>query len=403
MDSWKCISEERGIYLPEEIDFEYDNHGYNKNKLIGCESKPLLNVESQGFERFDLMNMGFCDDIISSDPSEELFSDEIGTDYSMQSNGKLSSIVDLKLGGLGDGGIGTDCESGLSRSFVGSCLQIKRSRSTSSLLQSPRCQVLGCNKDLGSYKGYYRRHKVCEEHTRTARVNVNGMEQRFCQQCSRFHQLAEFDDHKRSCRKRLAVHNKRRRKPRFSSEHESLPTDTTCLSKLEEWKWAEQVKIEDSIGNSDMFFPIISRVAENTKDIPADVKDKVISTPTCTILDSSIIRHPSRALSLLSAQSRDTDSNSEHPHNTVQGIFKETIQIRDSRRYLMEADNVDHIMTAHSECATDNPHLPGDGFLRESEIRSSSLGHGIILDLLQLSSRLQSIEHQKSLTESEAG
>nr|WCD39357.1 squamosa promoter binding-like protein 7 [Cenchrus americanus] len=36
---------------------------------------------------------------------------------------------------------------------------------------------------------------------------------RFCQQCSRFHLLAEFDDTKRSCRKRLDGHNRRRRKP----------------------------------------------------------------------------------------------------------------------------------------------------------------------------------------------
>ncbi|KAA8549029.1 hypothetical protein F0562_000713 [Nyssa sinensis] len=36
--------------------------------------------------------------------------------------------------------------------------------------------------------------------------------QRFCQQCSRFHALKEFDEGKRSCRRRLAGHNKRRRK-----------------------------------------------------------------------------------------------------------------------------------------------------------------------------------------------
>ncbi|KAI7985532.1 Squamosa promoter-binding-like protein 13B [Camellia lanceoleosa] len=36
---------------------------------------------------------------------------------------------------------------------------------------------------------------------------------RFCQQCSRFHSLEEFDEGKRSCRKRLDGHNRRRRKP----------------------------------------------------------------------------------------------------------------------------------------------------------------------------------------------
>ena len=33
----------------------------------------------------------------------------------------------------------------------------------------------------------------------------------------RFHVLAEFDDAKRSCRKRLAEHNRRRRKPAAST------------------------------------------------------------------------------------------------------------------------------------------------------------------------------------------
>lgn len=54
---------------------------------------------------------------------------------------------------------------------------------------------------------------MCEVHSKTPVVVVGGQEQRFCQQCSRFHLLAEFDDVKRSCRKRLDGHNKRRRKP----------------------------------------------------------------------------------------------------------------------------------------------------------------------------------------------
>ncbi|KAJ8460443.1 hypothetical protein OPV22_033369 [Ensete ventricosum] len=77
----------------------------------------------------------------------------------------------------------------------------------------PRCQVEGCNVDLTGVKAYYCRHKVCGMHSKSPKVVVAGMEQRFCQQCSRFHQLHEFDQGKRSCRRRLACHNKRRRKP----------------------------------------------------------------------------------------------------------------------------------------------------------------------------------------------
>ncbi|KAM7524575.1 hypothetical protein LguiA_014477 [Lonicera macranthoides] len=77
----------------------------------------------------------------------------------------------------------------------------------------PRCQVEGCRVDLSEVKAYYSRHKVCGVHSKSPMVIVNGLEQRFCQQCSRFHQLPEFDQGKRSCRRRLAGHNERRRKP----------------------------------------------------------------------------------------------------------------------------------------------------------------------------------------------
>ncbi|GJN15779.1 hypothetical protein PR202_gb02719 [Eleusine coracana subsp. coracana] len=85
--------------------------------------------------------------------------------------------------------------------------------SSSSSAAPARCQVEGCNVDLTGVKTYYYRHKVCQAHSKTPRVIVAGLEQRFCQQCSRFHQLPEFDQGKRSCRRRLAGHNERRRKP----------------------------------------------------------------------------------------------------------------------------------------------------------------------------------------------
>ncbi|XP_073047382.1 squamosa promoter-binding-like protein 8 isoform X1 [Primulina eburnea] len=77
---------------------------------------------------------------------------------------------------------------------------------------SPRCQAEGCNADLSHSKHYHRRHKVCEFHSKATTVVAAGLTQRFCQQCSRFHLLSEFDNGKRSCRKRLADHNRRRRK-----------------------------------------------------------------------------------------------------------------------------------------------------------------------------------------------
>uniref|UniRef100_A0A5B7A7V6 Putative squamosa promoter-binding-like protein 3 isoform X1 n=1 Tax=Davidia involucrata TaxID=16924 RepID=A0A5B7A7V6_DAVIN len=89
----------------------------------------------------------------------------------------------------------------------------KRTRASYQSMQTPRCQVDGCNLDLKSAKAYHRRHRICESHSKSPKVLVAGMERRFCQQCSRFHDLSEFDDKKRSCRRRLSHHNARRRRP----------------------------------------------------------------------------------------------------------------------------------------------------------------------------------------------
>lgn len=89
---------------------------------------------------------------------------------------------------------------------------------------SPRCQAEGCTADLSHAKHYHRRHKVCEFHSKASTVLTSGFTQRFCQQCSRFHPLAEFDQEKRSCRKRLADHNRRRRKS------QSQPSDASSLA-----------------------------------------------------------------------------------------------------------------------------------------------------------------------------
>ncbi|KAM1140409.1 hypothetical protein TB2_040445 [Malus domestica] len=107
----------------------------------------------------------------------------------------------------------------------------RRSRPGSEITSthSPRCQAEGCAADLSHSKHYHRRHKVCEFHSKASTVIANGLTQRFCQQCSRFHLLSEFDNGKRSCRKRLADHNRRRRKTQqtiqehHNSQHQQQP------------------------------------------------------------------------------------------------------------------------------------------------------------------------------------
>ncbi|MCO5608914.1 hypothetical protein L7F22_063132 [Adiantum nelumboides] len=110
---------------------------------------------------------------------------------------------------------GNTCNSngGGNSANVGNGGNAKKLKASSPAASVPRCQAEDCKMDLSGAKDYHRRHKVCEWHSKSSKVKVSNMYQRFCQQCSRFHVLSEFDEGKRSCRRRLAGHNERRRKP----------------------------------------------------------------------------------------------------------------------------------------------------------------------------------------------
>lgn len=143
----------------------------------------------------------------------------------------------------------------------------------------PKCQVEGCNRSLSDAKEYHRRHKVCELHSKAPRVTVQGVEQRFCQQCSRyvlwhlisyfsainsfviyiliyislyvicncrFHVISEFDDAKRSCRRRLAGHNERRRK---SNAHESIMRNSIHSLAIGSFRFFNFISLEFWIWN----------------------------------------------------------------------------------------------------------------------------------------------------------
>ncbi|KAK4491660.1 hypothetical protein RD792_002423 [Penstemon davidsonii] len=94
----------------------------------------------------------------------------------------------------------------------------KRASSAGGSSIQSSCQVEDCTADMADAKPYHRRHKVCLYHAKASVVLLAGLQQRFCQQCSRFHELSEFDEAKRSCRRRLAGHNARRRKSAYDSQ-----------------------------------------------------------------------------------------------------------------------------------------------------------------------------------------
>lgn len=121
---------------------------------------------------------------------------------------ETAACLTLKLGGSDYPVAETDADGASGGSKNG-----KRSRGMpSSSHHHPMCQVDDCKADLNNAKDYHRRHKVCEMHAKANKALVSRLMQRFCQQCSRFHLLQEFDEGKRSCRRRLAGHNRRRRK-----------------------------------------------------------------------------------------------------------------------------------------------------------------------------------------------
>ncbi|GLJ11262.1 hypothetical protein SUGI_0149530 [Cryptomeria japonica] len=223
---------------PSKIKVESIESGYTENRNVGfldlrSQTDPkttgLDNGKSSEMKPHGELN-GFC--VREQQESQRSF---VGKEFDKIDKTNASLTVAASTGSGGDSHIGlklgkrtyfedVSASSGIPIKAAPSLgipvtpsVSTKRHRGLSQSMQSPRCQVEGCNADLSSVKDYHRRHKVCEAHSKSSMVIVNNQEQRFCQQCSRFHVLSEFDDGKRSCRRRLAGHNERRRKPQLDS------------------------------------------------------------------------------------------------------------------------------------------------------------------------------------------
>ncbi|KAK6920502.1 SBP domain [Dillenia turbinata] len=169
--------------------------------------------------------------------------------------------VDLKLGRVGN--LGEDSKTPkMVSSPSGSSKRARGGGGNNGSAQKVSCLVDGCNADLSKCREYHRRHKVCEVHSKTPQVTIAGQKRRFCQQCSRFHSLEEFDEVKRSCRKRLDGHNRRRRRPQTESLSRSgnlfsnyqgarvLPFSTTQIysnTAMVNSTWSGVIKMEEDV------------------------------------------------------------------------------------------------------------------------------------------------------------
>ncbi|XP_074317126.1 squamosa promoter-binding-like protein 6 [Silene latifolia] len=358
MESWCFDSLDKG-YVSNETLAPSDSVSRSKNLLNGWDFKVPFSyedtmlvqsqqsVENPGFPELGLSELirnefphdssknvfyneaSVGDIMVISNPVsvEEESSSKLSSSV-VDSNSRESSLIDLKLGGFGD-----NLKSSSSRvapSLSESSTRVKRVRGTSLSSQIVYCIVHGCNKDLSNAKDYHKRHKVCDAHSKTSKVIVNGIEQRFCQQCSRFHLLGEFDDGKRSCRKRLAGHNQRRRKPQVGYSNgragrafsytgsvgskfqgttltaasficqDILPRDTSNSEKYGTDGWVPHVKIENGLDYSHKSSFIHGRLQEKSVLPPF-----LLGKQYCTIDNTSDNRSQSVLVQMNSLGSED--------------------------------------------------------------------------------------------------
>mmetsp|Transcript_31260 Transcript_31260/g.52518 ORF Transcript_31260/g.52518 Transcript_31260/m.52518 type:complete len:895 (-) Transcript_31260:116-2800(-) len=73
------------------------------------------------------------------------------------------------------------------------------------------CRVPDCPyADLRSGPRYCLRHRICEYHVKCLQVYFEEAAYRFCQKCTRFHLVEEFEDDKHTCRQGLLLQRKQR-------------------------------------------------------------------------------------------------------------------------------------------------------------------------------------------------
>ncbi|KAK7304052.1 hypothetical protein RJT34_15060 [Clitoria ternatea] len=169
-----------------------------------CKNRELFPTDPETLANGDNSNIfssGYDDIINTGEGKRELEKRRRGViDEGVEMNDEAGGSLNLNLGGQVFPIMEGEEKSG------------KKTKITGTTSNRAVCQVEDCRADLSNAKDYHRRHKVCDIHSKSSKALVGNVMQRFCQQCSRFHALQEFDEGKRSCRRRLAGHNRRRRK-----------------------------------------------------------------------------------------------------------------------------------------------------------------------------------------------
>lgn len=204
MESLSYTFEETGLPFTDDIELSMDGLVRSRNLLKGWDAETLSPPIKDMFEGLRFVEPGFPEmtrkSVLSTQCLENSLDNancdsgksvEFGTRFSssaIKTNDEKLAPTGLKIENLAAPrelkGNSVPVENSV-LSSRGASASAKRTRITNLQSQIPVCIVHGCNKDLSSSKEYHKRHRVCDIHSKTAVVIVNGIHQRFCQQCSR--------------------------------------------------------------------------------------------------------------------------------------------------------------------------------------------------------------------------
>ncbi|CAN1762495.1 Squamosa promoter-binding-like protein 12 [Linum perenne] len=207
------------------------------------------------------------------------------------------------------------------------------------------CQVEDCGADLSKAKDYHRRHKVCEMHSKATKALVANVMQRFCQQCSRFHVLQEFDEGKRSCRRRLAGHNKRRRKtnPESGSNTNTVNDDQSggylLISLLKTLSNMHSNK-SDQTTEQDLLSHLLRGLAGHTIEHGERNISGLLQEPREMLTNSSLSRNPKQQAQLVHANGASMQTSSSMKSRMTNN-YPACSEVRDSNPGHMKMNNFD--------------------------------------------------------------
>lgn len=182
MESLSYAFDGRALLFTEDTDFPIDGVLRNKHMLKEWDGENAAG------------NMGFMEPLLPNVVKRPFLNDaddHLGKSAALNSVMEFGTTLSSSLNKANDEKFAASKESNgtppfVDKSVLEPSVSAKRSRISNIQSPVPSCQVYGCNKDLSSSKDYHKRHKVCDVHSKTPVVIVNGIQQRFCQQCSRY-------------------------------------------------------------------------------------------------------------------------------------------------------------------------------------------------------------------------